>query len=223
MKRKCAEQAYELIKEGMTIGLGAGETIEYLIEFINMGTTDVKIVSPSMKTALLCKRHGIQVIPTWLCDHIDIAFDGCNQIDRSLNCIKTLGALHTQEKMIGAMADQYIILADETKLVEEVDFQVPLAVEILKDGFSYVLKKLFHMGLRAKARITNDKDGYVITDDGNLIVDVDFDSVQDPIETNKAITQILGVIDTSLFTDQITQAIIAKKDGTIETITKETN
>ena len=125
--------------------------------------------------------------------------------------------------MIGAMADQYIILADETKLVEEVDFQVPLAVEILKDGFSYVLKKLFDMGLRAKARITNDKDGYVITDDGNLIVDVDFDSVQDPIETNKAITQILGVIDTSLFTDQITQAINAKKDGTIETITKETN
>nr|WP_304597734.1 hypothetical protein [Dubosiella newyorkensis] len=64
MKRKCAEQAYELIKEGMTIGLGAGETIEYLIEFINMGTTDVKIVSPSMKTALLCKRHGFVIIST---------------------------------------------------------------------------------------------------------------------------------------------------------------
>ena len=204
----------------MTIGLGAGETIEYLIEFINMGTTDVKIVSPSMKTALLCKRHGIQVIPTWLCDHIDIAFDGCNQIDRSLNCIKTLGALHTQKKMIGAMADQYIILADENKFVEQVDFQVPLAVEILKDGFSYVLKTLFDMGLRAKARITNDKDGYVITDGGNLIVDVDFQSVKDPIETNKAICNILGVIDTSLFCDQVTKALIAKVDGSVITIQK---
>ncbi|MFA1015903.1 ribose 5-phosphate isomerase A [Dubosiella newyorkensis] len=220
MKRKCAEQAYELIKEGMTIGLGAGETIEYLIEFINMGTTNVKVVSPSMKTALLCKRHGIEVIPTWLCEHIDIAFDGCNQIDKSLQCIKTLGALHTQEKMIGAMADQYIILADENKFVEQVDFQVPLAVEILKDGFSYVLKTLFDMGLRAKARITNDKDGYVITDGGNLIVDVDFQSVKDPIETNKAICNILGVIDTSLFCDQVTKALIAKVDGSVITIQK---
>lgn len=220
MKRKCAEQAYELIKEGMTIGLGAGETIEYLIEFINMGTTNVKVVSPSMKTALLCKRHGIEVIPTWLCEHIDIAFDGCNQIDKSLQCIKTLGALHTQEKMIGAMVDQYIILADENKFVEQVDFQVPLAVEILKDGFSYVLKTLFDMGLRAKARITNDKDGYVITDGGNLIVDVDFQSVKDPIETNKAICNILGVIDTSLFCDQVTKALIAKVDGSVITIQK---
>lgn len=220
MKRKCAEQAYELIKEGMTIGLGAGETIEYLIEFINMGTTNVKVVSPSMKTALLCKRHGIEVIPTWLCEHIDIAFDGCNQIDKSLQCIKTLGALHTQEKMIGAMADQYIILADENKFVEQVDFQVPLAVEILKDGFSYVLKTLFDMGLRAKARITNDKDGYVITDGGNLIVDVDFQSVKDPIETNKAICNIPGVIDTSLFCDQVTKALIAKVDGSVITIQK---
>ncbi|WP_305179821.1 ribose 5-phosphate isomerase A, partial [Dubosiella newyorkensis] len=205
---------------GMTIGLGAGETIEYLIEFINMGTTNVKVVSPSMKTALLCKRHGIEVIPTWLCEHIDIAFDGCNQIDKSLQCIKTLGALHTQEKMIGAMADQYIILADENKFVEQVDFQVPLAVEILKDGFSYVLKTLFDMGLRAKARITNDKDGYVITDGGNLIVDVDFQSVKDPIETNKAICNILGVIDTSLFCDQVTKALIAKVDGSVITIQK---
>ncbi len=204
----------------MTIGLGAGETIEYLIEFINMGTTNVKVVSPSMKTALLCKRHGIEVIPTWLCEHIDIAFDGCNQIDKSLQCIKTLGALHTQEKMIGAMADQYIILADENKFVEQVDFQVPLAVEILKDGFSYVLKTLFDMGLRAKARITNDKDGYVITDGGNLIVDVDFQSVKDPIETNKAICNILGVIDTSLFCDQVTKALIAKVDGSVITIQK---
>ena len=220
MKRECAEQAYKLIKEGMTIGLGAGETIEYLIEFINMGTTNVKVVSPSMKTALLCKRHGIEVIPTWLCEHIDIAFDGCNQIDKSLQCIKTLGALHTQEKMIGAMADQYIILEDENKFVEQVDFQVPLAVEILKDGFSYVLKTLFDMGLRAKARITNDKDGYVITDGGNLIVDVDFQSVKDPIETNKAICNILGVIDTSLFCDQVTKALIAKVDGSVITIQK---
>lgn len=204
----------------MTIGLGAGETIEYLIEFINMGTANVKVVSPSMKTALLCKRHGIEVIPTWLCEHIDIAFDGCNQIDKSLQCIKTLGALHTQEKMIGAMADQYIILADENKFVEQVDFQVPLAVEILKDGFSYVLKTLFDMGLRAKARITNDKDGYVITDGGNLIVDVDFQSVKDPIETNKAICNILGVIDTSLFCDQVTKALIAKVDGSVITIQK---
>ena len=118
------------------------------------------------------------------------------------------------------MADQYIILADENKFVEQVDFQVPLAVEILKDGFSYVLKTLFDMGLRAKARITNDKDGYVITDGGNLIVDVDFQSVKDPIETNKAICNILGVIDTSLFCDQVTKALIAKVDGSVITIQK---
>lgn len=213
MKRKCAEAAFGLIKDGMTIGLGGGETIQYLIEFIHMSDLQVKIVTPSMKTAWLASRHEIEVIPTWLCDHIDLAFDGCNEISKDLNCLKSLGAIHTQEKIIAAMADEYVILADENKLCDTLDFKVPLTVEVMKEAYSYISKKLFDLGLVSTARQTKEKDGFLISDQGNMILDVDLGNVEDPYDINKKILSLYGVIDTSLFTDVVTKAIIATKDG----------
>lgn len=220
MKRRCAEQAYSMIRNGMTIGLGGGETIQYLTEFIYMGHTKVKVVTPSMKTALNCQSHGIEVIPLWLCDHVDLAFDGCSQIDRSLHCLKSEGAIHTQEKIIGALADKYIILTDETKLVDSITFERSLSIEVLKEAYSYVMKQLFEMGLDAKPRTAQEKDGYVVSDDGNLIVDVDFSNVKDPYAANQRICDTLGVIDTALFTDVVDAALVAKKDGSVELIEK---
>ncbi|WP_290155551.1 ribose 5-phosphate isomerase A [uncultured Dubosiella sp.] len=213
MKRKCAEAAFGMIREGMTIGLGGGETIRYLIEFIHMSDLRVQVVTPSTQTALLAARHEIEVVPTWLCPRVDVAFDGCNEIDPELNCLKSLGAIHTQEKIIAAMADTFVILADETKLRQQLVFDHPLTIEVMKEAFSYVLGQLFEMGLHAAARQPQEKDGFVITDQGNIVIDVDFSNVADPIETNRQILGLCGVVDTSLFTGVVDKAIVATKDG----------
>lgn len=220
MKRKCAEAAFKMIREGMVVGLGGGETIQYLIEFIHMSGIKVKVVTPSAKTALIAAQHELEIIPTWLCDHVDIAFDGCNEIDRQLLCLKSMGAIHTQEKIIGSMADEYVILAPETRFFEHLSFDVPLTIEIMKDAYSCIMKKLFDLGFTAAPRSSKEKDGFVMSDNGNIIVDIDMRNVEDPVQANETISALYGVVDTSLFANVVTKALIASKEG-IEIIEKK--
>ena len=89
MKKRCALRALELIEDGMTIGLGGGSTISFLISFIRDAKRDVQIVTPSYSTAALCAAAGLTVIPTHLISQIDLAFDGCDEVDQSLNALKS--------------------------------------------------------------------------------------------------------------------------------------
>lgn len=219
MKRECAEAAYKLIKNGMTIGLGGGRTIQYLIEFINMGNMDqIKVVTPSMSTALACKSHGITVIPTWLTSSLDIAFDGCDQVDESLNALKSGGAIHTQERIVAAMAKQYVLLVDSSKLVQKLTFDYPVAVEVVPEAFSYVKSQLEKMGAQVAWRTGSGKDGGVMTDQGNPVMDAAFNTVDDVAALNRRISDIPGVVDTSLFVGIAAKAIVAQPDGTVTVI-----
>ena len=98
MKQKCAKAAYEMIKDGMIIGLGGGRTIAFLIEELKNGNKKVKAVTPSKDTMNLCVKAGIEVLPLEFVKQIDIAFDGCNEIDKNLNALKTDGGIFTREK-----------------------------------------------------------------------------------------------------------------------------
>ncbi|WP_297569521.1 ribose 5-phosphate isomerase A [uncultured Faecalibaculum sp.] len=219
MRRECAEAAYKMIRSGMTIGLGGGRTIQYLIEFINMGNLEnIKVVTPSMATALACKSHGITVVPTWLTSSLDIAFDGCDQVDASLNTQKTAGAIHTQERIVAAMAKEYVVLVDSSKLVQKLTFEYPVAVEVIPEAFSFVKARLEQMGAQVAWRTGTGKDGGVMTDQGNPILDAAFSSVQDPAALNESISSIPGVVDTSLFVDVVTRAVVAQPDGSVQII-----
>lgn len=124
MKKKCALYASKLVKDGMVVGLGGGSTISYLIDYVK--DKDIKVVSPSSKTVLLAQKMGLTVLNTQYVDHVDIAFDGCDEVDSHLNALKSGGGIHTQEKIIASMADEYIVLVDESKFHETLAFKVPL-------------------------------------------------------------------------------------------------
>lgn len=213
MKRECAEAAYSLIRNGMTIGLGGGRTIQYLIEFIQMGSLDVKVVTPSMTTALNCQKHGITVIPTWLTGHVDIAFDGCDQVDEDLNALKSGGAIHTQERIIAAMADEYVLLVDAGKLVQKLTFEFPVSVEVVPEAFTFVKERLEKMGAQVAWRTAGNKDGAIVSDQGNPILDAVFSKVDDIAGLNQALMMIPGVVDTSLFVNMASKALVATDDG----------
>lgn len=215
MRRECAEAAYKMIRNGMTIGLGGGRTIQYLIEFINMGNLEnIKVVTPSMATALSCKSHGITVVPTWLTSSVDIAFDGCDQVDESLNALKSGGAIHTQERIVAAMAKEYVLLVDSSKLVQKLTFDYPVAVEVIPEAFSYVQSRLEAMGAQVAWRTASNKDGTIMTDQGNPVMDAAFNTVDDIAKLNDEISAIPGVVDTSLFVGLATKAIVAGPEGT---------
>ena len=89
MKQRCAREALKLIKNNMTIGLGGGSTISYLVGYIKEAQLDVKVVTPSLSTAQSCIKNGLHLLPTWAVDHLDIAFDGCDEVDLKLNALKS--------------------------------------------------------------------------------------------------------------------------------------
>lgn len=211
MKKKCALYASKLVKDGMVVGLGGGSTISYLIDYVK--DKDIKVVSPSSKTVLLAQQAGLTVLNTQYVDHVDIAFDGCDEVDSHLNALKSGGGIHTQEKIIASMADEYIVLVDESKFHETLTFQVPVVVEILPKAYSIVKKKLEELNGIVEWRSASNKDGFLMSDEGNILLDVYFDGVQDIRLLNQTLLMMPGVVDTSLFVDILTGMILVNDKG----------
>lgn len=211
MKKKCALYASKLVKDGMVIGLGGGSTISYLIDYVK--DKDIKVVSPSSKTVLLAQKMGLTVLNTQYVDHVDIAFDGCDEVDSHLNALKSGGGIHTQEKIIASMADEYIVLVDESKFHETLAFKVPVVVEVLPKAYSVVKKKLEKLNGNVELRTASNKDGFLMSDEGNILLDVYFDWVQDIRLLNQTLLMMPGVVDTSLFVDILTGMILVNDKG----------
>lgn len=211
MKKKCALYASKLVKDGMVVGLGGGSTISYLIDYVK--DKDIKVVSPSSKTVLLAQKMGLTVLNTQYVDHVDIAFDGCDEVDSHLNALKSGGGIHTQEKIIASMADEYIVLVDESKFHETLAFKVPVVVEVLLKAYSIVKKKIEKLNGNVELRTASNKDGFLMSDEGNILLDVYFDGVQDIRLLNQTLLMMPGVVDTSLFVDILTGMILVNDKG----------
>lgn len=211
MKKKCALYASKLVKDGVVVGLGGGSTISYLIDYVK--DKDIKVVSPSSKTVLLAQKTGLTVLNTRYVDHVDIAFDGCDEVDSHLNALKSGGGIHTQEKIIASMADEYIVLVDESKFHETLAFKVPVVVEVLPKAYSVVKKKLEKLNGNVELRTASNKDGFLMSDEGNILLDVYFDGVQDIRLLNQTLLMMPGVVDTSLFVDILTGMILVNDKG----------
>lgn len=212
MKRKCALEALRYIKDHSVIGLGGGQTISYLIEYLAEKKLDIKIVTPSLKTANLCIQHGLCVIPTWSIDHVDIAFDGCDEIDKDLNALKSGGAIHTREKIIASMSDSYVLLVDESKVYEKLPFHHSITLEVMKEAIRYVQKEVEKLGASITWRTSAAKDGATISEDGNYILDAQFEKVEDIHKLDQQLKNITGIIDTSLFVGKVSFALVAKEN-----------
>ncbi|WP_405176818.1 ribose 5-phosphate isomerase A [Paenibacillus sp. FSL H8-0261] len=218
-KKSCAAEALKYIENDTTIGLGGGSTISYLIGNIKKADLRVKVVTPSFTTASLCVQNGLQVVPTWSVDRIAVAFDGCDEVDEQLHALKSGGGIHTKEKLIASMADHYILLVDETKLVNKLTFKHPVVLEILMDALSYVQHSVKSLGGKPEIGTSASKDGYTVSDHGNVLLDVFFEKVEDSTTLQTELKAINGVIETSLFTKEVTSALVAGSNG-IKVISK---
>jgi ribose 5-phosphate isomerase A len=204
------------IKNNTVIGLGAGRNITCLIELISEASKDnlkVKVITPSDSTKKLCIDYGIEVLPTFLIDTVHVAFDGCGEVDENFYASKGFGGVFTKEKIVGAMADDYILMTDEQRLTKKLSCNHPISLEVVKPSVGYVSKMIKNLGGSPVVRISNNKDGYLITDDGNLLLDVKFESVTDYKKLNDELKSITGVIETSIFTKEVTKIIVAGENG----------
>ena len=129
--------------------------------------------------------------------------------------MKSGGGIHTKEKIIAVMAEQYILLVDESKVVEKLEFKYPVVLEIIPESISLVEKSIKKLGGRFQMRTSSSKDGITISDHGLFLVDVDFskEKMEDISKLDRQLREIVGVVDTSLFCHIATKAIIAGENG----------
>jgi ribose 5-phosphate isomerase A len=217
-KMEAAKEALKLIRPGSTIGFGAGSTMANLIGLIKgdeaLAASLITLTS-SFTTRQLLQQEGFAVREMGWVDRVDLYFDGCDQFDRRLSALKSGGGVHTTEKVLASMADEFIIVGDYAKRVERLEPTYPLVLEVIPEALAFVsdrVKKFFNP-VRSELRLSNKKDGAVITERGNFLIDCWFDPFPEPAVINDRIAGIPGVLEHSLFYNLAQRAIVAGPDG----------
>lgn len=213
VKEACAKRAFDMIEEGMTVGLGGGSTVALLIKKIGAEGKRITAVTPSQDTYDLCREHHIAMVPISDVSEIEVAFDGCDEVDVSLSALKSSGGIHVREKLVAAMAKEYVLLADEDKFFDVLPFHYPVTMEVLRPAKSYVCRVLDGYGVKVKPRRGGGKTGIVISDDGNYIMEAVFPKGTSTGEQNRILDGTQGVVGHGIFHGLASKAIIARKDG----------
>jgi ribose 5-phosphate isomerase A len=200
-KRAAGYRAADLVKNGMVVGLGTGSTVFFAMERLHERVAAglaVEGVPTSIQTAIRARNLNIPL--TTLDDHpsLDIAIDGADQVDPAFRLIKGRGAALTREKCVAAVAKQLIVVVDESKMAPGLDIPVPL--EVLPFAATPVMVQLKALGGTPVVREGTKKDGPVITDNGNFVIDCAFGVITDPEGLEAVLAGIPGIIESGLFT-----------------------
>ncbi len=217
-KRNAALEAVKHVKDNFVIGLGSGSTAAYAIEEIGNRMKREKIcvsaVPTSYQAFMLAVKHGIPI--TTLEEHpiLDLTIDGADQIDDELNLIKGMGGALTREKIVASASKKLVIVADERKKVKFLgENNQPVPIEAIPFATPIVMHKITEMGGKPFLRESNKKVGPVITDNGNIIVDVNFGLVHKPAELNHKLKGIPGVVETGLFVKMADLICLGERAG----------
>ena len=199
-KRRAAEKALELVRDGQVVGLGTGSTAKFAIEGLGLRVREglsVRGVSTSIATERLASQCGIPLIDLNEAGTIDITIDGADEIDPNFDMIKGGGGALTREKLVALSSFKRVILIDETKLVSQLGATRLLPVEVL--GFSWAVSKRLLTELGCDAHLRSDAGKPFITDNGNYILDCQFGPIENPPGLEKSIKLLPGVIECGLF------------------------
>lgn len=219
MKQEVGRAAAAQATSGSVIGLGTGSTTAFAIQFLGERLAsgdlqDIKGVPTSFQASVLAKKHGIPLTTLDEVDAIALAIDGADEVDPSFNLIKGGGAAHTREKIVDGLAEKFIVVVDSSKLVDKLGSTFALPVEVLPMAIAPVTRALEGFGAQVELRMGIKKDGPVITDQGNMVLDAKFEAIADPAAMEKTLNNIPGVLENGLFVGVATQVLVGEiKDG----------
>jgi len=199
-KRAAGYQAADMAEDGMILGLGTGSTVLYALERLSCRVREglqVRGIPTSYQTARRAYEYGIPLTTLDEEPVPDLVIDGADQVDTRLRLIKGRGAALTKEKCVASVGLRLLIVVDEQKMVKTLSGPVP--VEVIPFAIRPVLSHLEDLGGVPVLREGIKKDGPVITDNGNFIVDCRFDRMDNPEELETALAGITGVVESGLF------------------------
>ena len=229
MKIAVAKAAVDQIEDGMVLGLGSGSTAALMIkslgEKLKEGSLrDIVGVTTSFQGEVLATQLGIPLKAFSAVSQIDLAIDGADEVDPAFQLIKGGGACHVQEKLVASVADRFVVVVDSTKIVKKLNLDFKLPVEVLPSAWQLVQKRIKSLGAEASLRMAKKKAGPIVTDQGNLVLDVAFrNGIEDPEALEKQLNNFPGVLENGLFinlTDEVLVGEIINGSTIVNHLTK---
>ena len=215
-----AAAAVEQIKDGMVLGLGSGSTAALMIQALGAKLAsgelrDIVGVTTSFQGEVMAAELGIPLRNLTAVDRIDLAIDGADEVDPSFQLIKGGGACHVQEKLVASRADRFVVVVDSTKIVDRLNLGFLLPVEVLPGAWRQVQGRLAELGGIADLRMAQCKAGPVVTDQGNLVLDVSMaGGIGDPEDLECRINNLPGVLENGLFVNLTDEVLVGQiSDG----------
>lgn len=211
-KRAAAEAAIQFVKPGTIVGVGTGSTVNYFIDALAAIKDDIQgAVSSSDASTKLLEKHGIEVFDLNSVGSFDIYVDGADEITQHKHMIKGGGAALTREKIVAAVAKTFVCIIDDSKTVPMLG-SFPLPVEVIPLARSYVARQIVKLGGDPVYRQA------VLTDNGNVILDVHNLEILNPVELESSLNQIVGVVTNGIFAHRGADIVVIGGESGVEII-----
>lgn len=214
-KQKVADKIVAMIKDGDVIGVGSGSTVFLTLfaiaERVKAEKLNILAIPTSIEISLACSKLGIPL--TSLYEHKpDWCFDGADEVDPNKSLIKGRGGALFKEKLLISSSPLNYIIVDDTKLVDKLGSKFPVPVEVFPQALLHVESELKALGTtEIVLRLAGGKDGPVITENNNLLLDVKFNEIDNDME--RKIKAITGVIESGLFINYNIEVLVATNEG----------
>ncbi|WP_439258184.1 ribose-5-phosphate isomerase RpiA [Lonepinella sp. BR2271] len=194
LKKQAAKAALQFVKPDMIVGVGSGSTVNCFIDVLGSMADQIKgAVAASKASEELLRQQGIEVFSANDVSSLDIYVDGADEINPQKMMIKGGGAALTREKIVASLAKNFICIVDSSKQVDVLGSTFPLPVEVIPMARSQVARKLVALGGSPEWREN------VITDNGNVILDVHNFKILNPVEMEKTLNNVAGVVTNGIF------------------------
>lgn len=222
-KERAGLAAAQLVRDGMVVGLGTGSTAAFFVKGVGARVReeglDIKGIPTAEETGALAQAEGIELIEPDETTVVDLCVDGADEIDARGHLIKGGGAALLREKIVGAAAKRYVIIADESKAVQTLGaFPLPIEIEPFSYGLTVrairdALAEAGFADVEMALRPNAERNGFLLTDGGNLVLDAKLGRIEDPAATERLLNMIPGVVDCGLFVDMAEEVILGTADG----------
>lgn len=213
-KQRVASHAAAQVQDGMLVGLGTGSTANLFIEALADRQQEeglrITTVSSSVVSAIKARQLALPLLAMEQIDALDLYVDGADEVDPALNLLKGRGSDLVREKLLARAARQFIVMVDQSKLVQRIGERFPIPVEVMPFAWPLVKRRLQQLGGSGELRPNASKDGLAVTSHGSLVLDMTFDPSMASASLNDALNATPGVVEHGIFCGLASTVLIAE-------------
>jgi len=214
LKYKAAVAALDEVMPGMVLGLGTGSTVTHFITELGNRVRDglrVRAIATSLRSETLAREMGVPIVTFAGEKTLDLTVDGADEVSSDLQLTKGLGGALVREKVVARRSKRFVIVVDESKLVDRLGTRSPIPVEVVPFAVDSVVYDLMTIGGEPRLRMSDDEP--FVSDNGNHVVDWHIGPLDDPAGLEQDLKLITGVVDSGLFSNMADRIIVAGSAG----------